>query len=470
MKKTLLLAAAALIAASASASIDPVQYEAKNGFTCVNKWVKSLNADEREGVKDWADLPFANSNFARTALVLGDKVYVAESKPTVVEEGGEPKTYNFATLHEFDLKTGELLKSTTLTSDGAAIISPSPLSFNQIGVDNYGNVWGCGYTANCHNAPLRPYVIDMASGAVTYVGECLVPDEEENTAGRVDYLDVVGDITGVEADGVLMAPPSKADAVYAYRWRKAQGTEEWVGDADDYVSLPIEETYPAGQTAWGGATLLTIVDDEDNSAEQFYIDDFTTAPVLYNTTGAAVDGFQNCVSLAPMVGCNGVAEFSLGEHPMIAWVHNQYDKSYDPDGVPAGGCVIKVGELGEGMTFENLEEYWVLPKEGLGMTSDSGTRIHNIGTYKMIDENEKEGVLLLSFKCRNGMACYLVAEEGFIDPDAGVDGVAADNSNVVSETYYNVLGQKVINPAAGQVYLKVDKLSNGSTVSSKVVR
>lgn len=468
MKKTLLLAAAALIAASASASVDPVEYEAQNGFICKNKWVKSLNADEREGVKEWANLPFANSNYARTALVLGDKVYVAESAPTVVEEGGEPKTYNYATLHEFDLVSGDLIKSTVLTFEGAPIQSPSPLSFNQIQVDNYGHVWGCGYTANCFNAPLRPYVINLEDGTVTYVGECQVPDTEETAGGRVDYLDVVGDITGVEADGILMAAPSKADNIYAYRWRKVQGSEVWVGDADDYVSLPIEESYPAGQSAWGGATLLTIVDDEDNSGEQFYIDDFTTAPVLYNTTGAAVDGFQNCVSLAPKVGCNGVAEFSLGEHPMIAWVHNQYDVSYDADIAPAGGCVIKVGELGEGMSYENLQAYWTLPKEGLGMTSDGGNRIHNIGTYKMVDPNGKEGVLLLSFKCRNGMACYLIAEEGY--EDASVDGVAADDSEVVSESYYNVLGQKVINPAAGQVYVKVANLSNGSTRSSKVVR
>ncbi|MBP5315699.1 MAG: hypothetical protein J6Y87_07540 [Muribaculaceae bacterium] len=468
MKKVLLFAAAALCAASAFAAIDNVEYENQAGLMCKNKWLKSLNSDEREGVQDWANLPFANSNYARTALVLGDKIYVAESRPTVVEEGGEPKTYNYATLHEFDLVSGDLIKSTTLTNDGSPIISPSPLSFNQIQVDNFGHVWGCGYTANAHNAPLRPYVIDLESGAVTYQGECIVPDEEESTAGRVDYLDVVGDITGVEADGILMTAPSNADNIYAYRWRRAQGTDEWVGDCDDYVSLILEESYPAGQAKWGGATLLTIVDDEDNTGDQFYIDDFTTCPVLYNTTGGAVDGFQNCTGLAPKVGCNGVAEFSIAGRPMIAWVHNQYDVSYDADIAPAGGCVIKVGELGEGMSYEALQSYWVLPKEGLGMTSDGGNRIHNIGTYAITDPNGKEGVLLLTFKCRNGMGVYLVAEEGF--EDASVDGVASDNAAVVSESYYNVLGQKVLNPAAGQVYVKVANLSNGATVSSKVVR
>ena len=60
------------------------------------------------------------------------------------------------------------------------------------------------------------------------------------------------------------------------------------------------------------------------------------------------------------------------------------------------------------------------------------------------------------------------AEEDFIY--GGVDGVSADDSKVISESYYNVLGQKVINPAVGQVYVKVAKLSNGSIRSSKVVR
>ena len=65
--------------------------------------------------------------------------------------------------------------------------------------------------------------------------------------------------------------------------------------------------------------------------------------------------------------------------------------------------------------------------------------------------------------------CYELASTGEIH-EASVDGVASDNAEVVSESYYNVLGQKVLNPAAGQVYVKVANLSNGATVSSKVVR
>ena len=409
-------------------------YPKKNGLTVTNLWLHSLNGDEREGAQYWANLPFANSNYDRTSLIYGDKVYVAESKPTVVEEQGEPKTYNYATLHVIDALTGTFEKSVTLTDNGQPVKTPSPTCFNQIGVDNYGNVWGCGYTANCHNMPLRPYVINLEDGTVTYVGECQVPDTEETAGGRVDFMDVVGDITGVEADGILMTAPSNTDNIYAYRWRRAQGSYKWKGDfSNNKVAKKMSETYPAGQAKWGGATILKIIDSNDNAGNSFYIDDFTTCPVLYNNSGVAVDGFQNRPELAPKTGPNGVEEFSIGSHKMLAWVYNQYDVSYDADIAPAGGCVIKVGEFGSNRRFSSLNEYWTLPKEGLGMQSDGGSRIHSISTQKVTDGNGKEGVLLLTHKCRNGLGVYLVAEDGFdgtavseipespvISPEAGV--------------------------------------------------
>ena len=427
------------------AAHDPASYQLKNGLSVTNLWLRSMNADERENKSSWNSSPFANSNYCRTSLIYGNKVYVAESRPTVVEEGGEPKTYNYATLHEFDLVSGNFIKSTTLTNDGSPIVSPSPLCFNQIGVDNYGNVWGCGFTSNAYNAPLRPYVIDLESGAVTYQGECLVPDAEETAAGRIDYMDVVGDITGRQANGILMAAPSNAETVYAYRWNRNQGTDEWVGGFTDHkVAKALNGTYPTGLSKWGGATVLKIVESTSNSAEEFYIDDFVSNPVRYNVSGTAVDGFQNCTELAPNVGCNGFEYFTIANHNMLAWVYNQYDRSYDVNIAPSGGCVIKVGELGSNSQFSDLHEYWTLPKEGLGMTSDGGCRIHNISTQKVTDNSGKEGVLLLTHKGRNGIGVYLVAEDGF------------DVSNIILPSPYPEPDAPTFSPESGEYEEYVD--------------
>ena len=56
-----------------------------------------------------------------------------------------------------------------------------------------------------------------------------------------------------------------------------------------------------------------------------------------------------------------------------------------------------------------------------------------------------------------------------IEVATGIEGVSTEKGKVVSTTYYNVEGARVSDSAKG-VLLKVEKLENGKTVTTKVVR
>ena len=56
-----------------------------------------------------------------------------------------------------------------------------------------------------------------------------------------------------------------------------------------------------------------------------------------------------------------------------------------------------------------------------------------------------------------------------IEVATGIENVSTEKGNVVSTTYYNVAGARVSDSAKG-VLLKVEKLENGKTVTTKVVR
>ena len=53
-------------------------------------------------------------------------------------------------------------------------------------------------------------------------------------------------------------------------------------------------------------------------------------------------------------------------------------------------------------------------------------------------------------------------------PDAGIENVVNDKA-VASETMYDITGRRVINPAAGQLVIKVTRFTDGTTKTDKVV-
>lgn len=447
MKKTLLLAAMALTAAApsfaADAKTDGFKYETKNGITCHNRWID----DRTSNLAGWNALPFtAQATYARTAC-LGkyqgaDVVIVGYSPEFEPESGGD--VVGHAQLVIIDFSTGALVKLVQMTFEGKPITGK--LAANQVGCDQFGNVWFAGYVPTTYNSetqrftPLTIYhVTDLENGICEKAAELVLPDDETDAVGRIDYCDLVGDVTRKEAGCCVMAAlADPADKPYVLAWAAEQGSDKWEGAMDGYTSTGLTDTYPADQTKWGTAPMVRIVLDEDYSNNLFYVDGFTTCPSLYDNSGAMLESFAAAVELAPKTGTNGVGEFTLAGKDFIAYSVCQYDVT--------PGCTVNVCELGEGQSFDGMELYWTVPTNGLGELSDGGTRIHAVETLKFVDSNGKEGVYLLTYKSNNGLGVYVISEEGWVDPngDGGANDIVADDIDYNAPVeFFNLNGASV---------------------------
>ncbi len=436
MKKSLLLASLLLAGSSAFAGVDPNVYEAKDGFTLTNKWLK----DGKHFSSEWKALPFTSTNYARTAAIAGDKIYVAAS--TYPEDGVVVEAGN---LHEFDFN-GNYIRQIKLTLNGEPMAFTAPLTCNQIGCDDFGHVYVAGYSAGMltEDGNLKSYTIytvDLATGALTVAAELKLTDGEAQTdfSGRIDYCHVIGDITGENARSVVMASVN-GSKLLVYGWSREQGGD-WAPHFSDgeYVTWEATETFPAEQTSWGTAPSLTIVKDDEFTGDLFYVDGFTTLPALYTVDGTMIESFASIEDgdMLPKAGTNGVGEVNIGGTDFLLYSFAQYDQN--------PGCQAVIAKLGENQSFNGMTELWRIPADGLGSTqdgsgvSDVGTRIHSIQTVKFTDANGKEGAYILTYKNMNGMGVYVLAEEGFVD--AGVSDVEMDLNAPIE--YYNLNGVRV---------------------------
>lgn len=437
MKKALLLASLLLAGSSAFAGVDPNTYEPKEGFTLTNKWLK----DGKHFSSEWKALSFAGSAYARTAAIAGDKIYVAWSK--VVEAG---EVIDYGNLNEFDFN-GNFIRQIKLTLNGEPLAYSAPLSCNQVGCDDFGHVYVAGYTTGMitEDGALKPfkiYTVDLETGAVTLAAELNLTDGEAQAdySGRVDYCHVIGDITGQEARAVAMCAVNAGSKLLVYGWSREQGGDWAPHFADgEYATWEATESYPADQTSWSYAPMVTIIKDDEFSGELFYVDGFTTLPALYNTDGTMLESFASIENgdMLPKAGTNGVGEVNIGGTDFLLYSFAQYDQN--------PGCQAVISKLGENQSFNGMTELWRIPADGLGSTvdgtgfSDTGTRIHSIQTVKFVDVNGKEGAYIVTFKCMNGIGVYVLAEEGFID--SGVADVEMDLNAPIE--YYNLNGVRV---------------------------
>ncbi len=428
MKKLLQIFVFALII---TGNINASAYEVKNGIKCEPVWEISRN----NGTYD-AHFLANNYTYIRTATIYGDvgneKVILSWSKPV-----GD--SY-YATLVIMNLYTGEIEKEVTLTYGGEPI--EGLLCANRIGVDDFGNLWIASYVPSTRvvvddalgneivtNAPLKIYVVsDVNNGICSCMHElrdnC---DYDDHKLGEsIDYCDIVGDITGVESHAVCVAPINSSGKHVA-RWKLNKGMKKWEGGFDGYTcwycNYYIPETYPSDQSKWGTA-MCYIYRDPYYKGNMFYIDGEYNWLSLYNTGATCVDGFRYKEDLAPNVDAMGLTEFGFKykeeksedyfketDRYFLAYAISNYNSSQI-------GCQFRIAEYEdaqvEGPLFENLKEFWSIPNIGFGTHEVSGAmNVNCLDSKKIIDDNGREGVLLLSYCCGNGVGLYLVADEKF---------------------------------------------------------
>lgn len=469
MKKLLLSASMLMLAgASAFAVTDGQTYESIDGFNCENLWV----FDRFHAEEAYMGNPIASKN-ARTATTDGSTIYVGLSGET-------------ASIEKFDLKTGAYLGSLALTKGDEAF--SGTLAVNQVGFDEYGHFYAATYSANSEgNGQYEVYTVDLTTGAVTSVGDLFF----DGGLGRIDYCDVIGDITGAEANATVMAVTCAADNMNVFKWVRAKGSDEWMGgwtDQATFQAIKAGETYPNGITGFSTGSVLKIVRDGSKSGNvnMFYIDGFTSAPALYGSDGAMIDNISNAdlkktdketgvttgTVPEPALGTNGIAEGSVGKTNLLIYSEGQYDAPHK--------CQAVITTVDENMSFESMKPLWIVPADGLGQTTD-GVRVHSLFCLPQKDGS----ALLLTFKCYNGMGVYKITKKGDDSVESNV--VAAANITVngdviaVSEVaesieVFNVAGQKVAEarnasevaaPATGAYIVKA--VVAGAPVVKKVI-
>lgn len=474
MKKLLLSASMLMLAgASAFAVTDGQTYESVDGINCENLWV----FDRFHAEEAYMGNPIANKD-ARTATTDGTTVYVGVSGV-----GGE----TVATIEKFDLKTGAYLGSLALTKGGEAFIGK--LAVNQVGFDEYGHFYAATFNANSKgDGQYEVYTVDLTTGAVTSVGDLLF----DGGLGRVDYCDVIGDITGAEANATVMAVTSAADNMNVFKWVREKGSDEWMGGwtgQATFQAIEAGQTYPNSITGFSLGSVLKIVRDGSKSGNMnmFYIDGFTSAPALYGSDGAMIDNIGNAdlikkdkegtilsgTVVEPALGTNGVAEGSVDGTNLMIYSEGQYDAPHKSQAI--------ITTVDENMSFESMKPLWTVPADGLGQTSDGGTRVHSLFCLPQNDGS----ALVLTFKCFNGMGVYKITKKGDDSVESNVAAAAniTVNGDViavseVAETIevFNVAGQKVAEarnasevaaPATGAYIVKA--VVAGAPVVKKVI-
>ena len=456
MKKFLLLSAAALLAGSAMAATDGATYEEKNGLTLENVWIFSTNSNSEQ----FAEYAYLNGTKCRTATLYDGIVYVGNSTnddPSIVDNTGA--ALDCCSIEKFDAATGAHLGTLKVTYNGERVTGL--LCANSVGVDSFGNL----YVAACDTSVDGSYILYVVDKETGEAQQIVCP--VYMTSGvRVDYCDVIGDLTLQQAGAVIMGAVASSD-LSVFRWKADQGqtladyTGGWNEMEDELLAMSAAD--PADQTEWGTAPVVRIVLGEGDAAyngDLFYVDGFTTFPTLYDTTGSIVDSFANAAECYPEnAGTNGVNEIQIGNHNLIAYSNNQHTGSN-------GGNELWIAEMGEGMAFAGMQQLWMVPAMGLGMTSDTGTRVHCIAK-EYTEYNGHEAVNILTFKTMNGMGVYRLVDT---NTTVSVSDNIADEA-VAAKIYVNGGLIKVSEPAssievynvAGQL---VDRVANADEIAA----
>ena len=423
MKKFLLfIATGALAISSMMAGTDGQTYEQVGEYKLVNDWIISR---VHTGELAYNALPFAN-NYARRATIYNGEVLIAQTcSPQHIYQINDTTSAFQCVIYRYSVETGEYLGVLPLTVDGVPYGNSAQASLlaNNIGVDHFGHLWLAQYSSEA-TREFPVYTVDMETGALTSQGILKKAVSEEEVCARIDYIDVMGDITREQEQCNIMGAGANSDLIY--RWHADQGDDWEPGfDGTDYhlqiIRFPLSWSTEESQevASWGFAPFIKMClgESEDNlyDADLFWIDGFYTAPALYDINGNMYDSFNNVENweLQPEAGTNGITEFHLdGKNFMIYSI-----RQYQGDG---HGCQANIVELDESLALESMVKYWQIPADSLGHTSDSGIRIHCLEAIPGVDEDGNEYATILTYKCQNGFGIYRMGKN--VEPNGSGPG------------------------------------------------
>lgn len=452
MKKLLLTVATALacFAGANAQTVDPSVYEAVDGYSLKNLWIRSLSTETSP-----ADLVGSFGNCRGMAIKDGQMLLPSKTAEKVSEEVTNYH-HHFVVL---DAATGAFVKNLNVSDD----IGLGSYDMQDVSIDADGNV----LTSNlCFGLKteggFKVNKINLEDGSVTNILSSAAIQEEGDTGMRIDAFDVFGSVDG---DGYILAAVAGTEAGIGdvvLRWNIVGGVVN-----PEPVGIEIQGYYPATLVANGSAPRVATVDND-----YFYLDPKDAPVALYDMDGNIVESFESAPDLNPSEpGVAGVDEFEMDEKTFVVYAYNSYPNADTPS-------TVAVSALGEGQKFEGMQQYFVMPKMGMG----NGTNYTRILQPKV---EVKDGVATIYiYAAYSGVAAYkfgLTEKIGSGIKDLVAKPIVSTTSNgiAISENsnveVYNFLGQKVADAAnvttltlpAGNYIVKVANAA--TTTTAKVI-
>ena len=444
----------------AQVSTDKNNYAPYGDIKVKNLWINAENYSNRTQFQAQPFMKLSNNTKQPSAVMHDGIIYVAHSEAKMnVPAPGD--TIMQAVVHRFDALTGAALSDLELTLDGAPF--GGSLSANNIGVDNFGHFWIMPYRQKKTNTML--YQLNPDTGELTLLATLECDQEIE----RIDYYDVVGDITLQEAPCNIIGPGHTVEAVYGWHNDIDGDADTWTGFFDGDTQMNFTDYYPSKVSNWGIAPSARFILNEDDEetrydGDLFYIDGFNQYPAIYSKDGSLVESFEFATEslkadsvLYPLASVNGTCEFKLGDRRFFAYAHGDYNAPYTYD--------IIIAEFGEGGGFEGMQRCWQIPSKGLGNNNDTGRRL-TVVNVEEIEVGGKPAVRMLVYKNANGMAVYEIGEgvedsPSFKKGDVNGDGIVSGAD--VTALYGYLLDGKTV---AGNPDVSGEGIVSGADVTA----
>ncbi len=429
----------AWLVAAAPAAKDPFEYPAKEvgGYkhTLTSNWMYSIN------LENWNDnRPNPVGEGTRSVVEKDGILYFAYRNNNTPTE--QPK------LVRVEAKTGKMLAPVLFADsifkdeNGNWLFGP----YADLKLDNAGNA----ITSNLPttSGPFQIWNVDLETGAGKLIIDLTdsinllstqFPDSVYKKI-RLDRIGVYGDING---DATIMSAVSKSDVTigkHALYWDIKDG--KWDGkthilklafgeEADDLGTAPV---------------ICPIADG------YFYVDGFSTYPMLFDPDGGLVDAFDEDHEAAALTvgtkevarakGHNGVTEFEVnGEYYLII----AGDNTVGNGTAPSTFVMYKFAD--EDRAFKDMTQLWEFPMDGMGNMSNP----QRTATSFACPNEDGTAVDIYVYTCENGYGSYTMTIEEAID-DA-VENVTlnfniwVENSTIVAdadiEAIFTVTGQNV---------------------------
>ncbi len=400
---------------------DSYAYPARgeNGeYTLVNNWVISNIEDNFE-----ANKPGPTDNVRGMAAKDGKMYFInrANASITVVDAASgnmlDPIAIKGEHLFEVADSTGKWSSAVTL-------------AYNDIKFDGAGNcLIGC---CTGTNSWFFVYKVDLATGEATeLVKEHLYSNPNFKDNGyRFDAFGVYGDVNN---SAIIMA--TDANSFNAYKWEITNGKAAKAEEIICTIDPKTDQSLLIADGAVSVKNFGTAPQTFPVSENLFYVDGWSTLPMLFDMTGALKDDFVHSPKGVAVVnnegdtckmntGHNGLVEFQVGDEYFLLLA------ATNTVGSPTSAFALyKFAD--EAKEFAGLEPMWYFPANGMGAATN--------GCRTAVPSVEVKGnvATLYIYANNNGYAVYTFT---------GKEGTAVDNIDAVK-----IEAKKVVEN--GQLYI-----------------